>query len=101
MCHVTDLNQEDSIQFLQKWNTKFNVGVSPTQTQQTSPPRRPFFLTTAFFATHARDGKLPSYQPKNATRRAMYPDWPASNNVPTPPTATERHYTELPPFLGP
>jgi len=97
MRHVTDLNQEDSIQFLEKWHTKFNVGSSPTPQK---PPRQPFFLTTAFFATHARDGELPSYQPKNETRRAMYPDWPASKNVPTPPTATERHYTELPPFLG-
>lgn len=86
MQHVTELNKQDSIQFLDDWQEKFR------DTEEKSP----FFLTTSFYATHARDGKLPSYQPKNDTRLNIYPD---SIEIPTPKTATEEHYQKLPRFL--
>jgi arylsulfatase len=88
--HVTDLNKDDSINFLNNWYKRQQSNIQLN--------KQPFFLTTSFFATHARDGEIPSYQPKNDTRIGMYPDW--SKDVPIPKTATEQHFKELPPFLA-
>lgn len=85
MQHVTELNKADSIWFLDKWNDR-----------REKRPNQPFFLTTSFFATHARDGEFPSYQPQNSTRLNVYPD---SMYIPKPKTATEKHFKELPEFL--
>ena len=84
--HVTELNKQDSIEFLDEWQEKYKYDAQ----------KSPFFLTTSFYATHARDGKLPSYQPKNSTRLNIYPD---SLEIPKPKTATEEHYQKLPRFL--
>jgi len=86
MVHVTELNKRDSIRFLRNWE----------QTYQGADYRPPFFLTTSFFATHARDGEFPSYQPENSTRFSLYPDF---IDIPPPQTATEEHWNQLPDFL--
>jgi arylsulfatase A-like enzyme len=88
MQHVTELNKIDSIQFLNNWQHRFET-ISEEE-------RRPFFLTTSFFATHARDGMFPSYQPQNSTRSRFYPDF---IDIPTPKTATSEHWNQLPDFL--
>mmetsp|Transcript_15106 Transcript_15106/g.35027 ORF Transcript_15106/g.35027 Transcript_15106/m.35027 type:complete len:638 (+) Transcript_15106:131-2044(+) len=85
--HVTELNRNDSLEFLDNWERRFND-------QEGNKP--PFFLTTAFFATHAEDGSFPSYKPENSTRLRVYPD---SMEIPIPKTATAKHYQELPYFL--
>jgi len=88
MQHVTELNKIDSIKFLNNWQQRFETF--------SEEERRPFFLTTSFFATHARDGMIPSYQPQNSTRSRFYPDF---IDIPTPKTATEEHWNQLPDFL--
>jgi arylsulfatase len=88
MIHVTELNKMDSIQFLNNWQQRFE--------KFSEEERRPFFLTTSFFATHARDGQIPSYQPQNSTRSRYYPNF---IDIPTPKTATEEHWNQLPDFL--
>ena len=99
--HVTDLNQDDALDFLQRWNQRRHE--QPHKRQQKTHEQKsvyqPFFLTMSFFATHAEDGKIPSYRPKNETRLGTYPDWPLSPQVPVPKTATELHYQQLPRFL--
>lgn len=85
MQHVTELNKIDSIEFLDKWRKKFGDSA-----------KKPFFLTTSFFATHALDGEFPSYEPQNSTRLNVYPD---SIHIEPPKTATEEHYQRLPHFL--
>ncbi len=84
--HITEANKKDSIKFLSDWQEKFGD-------KEDKPP---FFLTTSFFATHARDGEIPSYEPQNSTRKWIYPD---SMEIPVPKTATEEHYQQLPEFL--
>ena len=86
MQHVTELNKKDSIQFLNNWQERFGD----------KKEKQPFFLTASFFATHARDGEFPSYQPQNSTRLNIYPD---SIEITPPKTATEEHYQRLPRFL--
>ena len=84
--HVTELNTIDSVNFLENWRERF----------ESSEEKHPFFLTTSFFATHARDGEFPSYQPKNSTRLRIYPD---IVDIPPPKTATKKHWNQLPHFL--
>ena len=77
--HVTELNQEDSIKFLQD-----------------RPKDRPFFLKVSFFATHADDANQTySYQPQPSSIENLYNDI----TVPTPKTATDAHWKDLPPFF--
>ena len=78
MRHVTDLNREDALEFL-----RFR------------PKNKTFALKVSFFATHAWDGHNTSYVPKNESKAAWY------NNVtiPTPKTATDRHWRDLPFFF--
>jgi arylsulfatase len=77
--HVTDLNLEDSLEFLTK-----------------RPKDKPFALKTAFFATHARDGYDPPYNPKNETKARYY------NNVtiPVPVTNQETFWKRMPYFFN-
>lgn len=93
MRHVTELNQADSLEFLDQWEAERRRKLTE---DETSPHQQPFFLTSAFFATHARDGEWPSYQCTNATRRSVYPD---DLEIPKAKTATEEHYNNLPFFL--
>jgi len=78
MRHVTDLNLEDSLDFLQN-----------------RPRDKKFALKVSFFATHAWDGRNPPYEPKNETKAKYY------NNVtiPRPKTATEAHWKDMPHFF--
>ena len=92
MQHVTELNKIDSLEFLTKWDTEIRQKQASLPKQQ----QQPFFLTVSFFATHARDGQIPSYQPQNQTRLNVYPN---STHIPTPKTATKVHHEMLPKFL--
>eukprot|EP00980_Cylindrotheca_fusiformis_P022907 scaffold9903_cov94-Cylindrotheca_fusiformis.AAC.1 len=75
--HVTDLNREDAIDFLRH-----------------RPKDQKFALKVSFFATHAWDGKYPSYQPMNESKV-----WYNNVTVPMPKTNTEHHFKLLPPFF--
>jgi Sulfatase len=77
--HVTDMNREHAITFLKE-----------------RPKHMPFFLKVSFFATHARDGHYPSFEPMNQTRWTHYPD---SKYIEPPKTATEAHWEALPSFF--
>jgi hypothetical protein len=80
--HVTDLNRQDAISFLQK---------RPDKTQ-------PFALTVSFFATHAVDGQhYPNqYQPMPESAE-WYPN--ATTHIPNPKTNTQQHWDDLPWFF--
>lgn len=86
MEYVTELNRRHAIEFLRK-----------------RPLNQKFALKVSFFATHAWDGRFPSYQPTNSTRNSYYPDSPDHSNytkmVP-PKTATDKHWKELPWFFN-
>ena len=93
--HVTDLNGEDALAFLNLWNTKHRF--SAQQRPDKNDPKqdeRPFFLKVSFFATHARDYQDPPYQPMNESF-ALY----RNVTIPRPHTATEQHYQALPKFM--
>jgi len=77
--HVTDLNLEDSLDFLKN-----------------RPMDRPFALKTAFFATHAWDDMTPPYQPKEESKEKYY------NNVtiPVPETNQEKYWKRMPFFFN-
>lgn len=77
--HVTDLNLEDSIDFLHN-----------------RPMDKKFALKVSFFATHAWDGHTPPFEPKNESKARYY------NNVtiPRPKTATEKHWRAMPHFFN-
>mmetsp|Transcript_1242 Transcript_1242/g.2647 ORF Transcript_1242/g.2647 Transcript_1242/m.2647 type:complete len:702 (-) Transcript_1242:126-2231(-) len=90
MRHVTELNKSDSLQYLKQWNRQ------RLRKMKKNEGYKPFFLTTSFFATHARDGEFPSYQPTNETRSSVYPD---DLVIPKAKTATEEHWNDLPGFL--
>lgn len=75
--HVTDLNGEDALHFLEQ-----------------RPDEQKFALKVSFFATHAVDGKYPSYQPMNESM-SLYQDV----DIPPPQTATHLHWQELPFFF--
>jgi len=76
--HVTQWNEEDSIDFLKN-----------------RPKDKPFFLTTSFFATHAEDGSKEQYRPMN-TSMSLYEEEP----VPVPKTLTDEHWQALPHFFN-
>jgi len=75
--HVTDVNKEDSLDFL-----------------RTRPKDQPFFLTTAFYATHALDYKTPSYEPQNTSM-----DWYTDGTYKLPFTLSQEHWNRLPWFF--
>lgn len=75
--HVTDLNREDALNFLKR-----------------RPKDKKFALKVSFFATHAWDGKYPSYQPQNESK-----SWYNDVTVPMPKTNTEADFKKLPPFF--
>jgi hypothetical protein len=77
--HVTDLNQEDALEFLRK-----------------RPKDKTFALNVAFFATHAGDGKpYPmQYQPMNSSMA-----WYVNDTIPNPKTNTQKHWDDLPWFF--
>jgi arylsulfatase A-like enzyme len=75
--HVTQLNEADALEFLQK-----------------RPQDRPFCLTLAFFATHAEDNNPKQYLPQPGSAE-LYKDI----TIPVPPTANEESMRRLPPFL--
>jgi hypothetical protein len=79
MRHVTDLNREHGMEFLQN-----------------RPRDKNFALKVSFFATHAWDGHYPSYVPMNGTREKYYPD---NISIDQPKTATNEHWEDLPPFF--
>jgi arylsulfatase len=76
--HVTDLNREDALKFLKD-----------------RPKNKKFALKVSFYATHAMDGAYPSYQPMNASKLELY----QNVTIPTPKTATEQHWKDLPFFF--
>jgi arylsulfatase A-like enzyme len=77
--HVTDLNLEDSLHFLQR-----------------RPKNKPFALKTSFFATHAWDYHKPPYNPKPETQLEYY------NNVdiPVPTTYNTTYWERMPHFFN-
>jgi len=75
--HVTVLNGQDSLVFLEQ-----------------RPRHKPFFLTTAFFATHAWDGRDVPYQVQPESM-----EWYVNDTIPRPSTATEQHWKDLPYFF--
>ncbi|MEY4940426.1 MAG: hypothetical protein RIQ93_2161 [Verrucomicrobiota bacterium] len=76
--HVTQKNEKDALEFL-----------------RTRPTDRPFYLTLAFFATHAEDTNPLQYLPQPASMA-----WYRETTVPVPKTATDEHFRRLPPFVG-
>lgn len=78
--HVTDLNREDALDFLHK-----------------RPRDQLFALKVSFFATHAWDGRYPSYQPMNKSKAEWYVD--NTTTLPMPQTATEQAWQDLPHFF--
>jgi arylsulfatase len=78
--HVTALNKEDSLWFL-----------------QTRPRDKPFALWVSFFATHAQDHKpFPhSWEPMDESMSMYY----ANETLPVPKTNTQKHWEDLPWFL--
>ena len=76
--HITDLNGEDAIEFLEK-----------------RPKDQKFALQVSFFATHAVDGEWKNpYQPMNESM-ALY----QNTTIPLPLTNSPMHSMELPKFL--
>eukprot|EP00934_Nitzschia_sp_Nitz4_P000443 Nitzschia sp. Nitz4//scaffold341_size29662//449//2044//NITZ4_008033-RA/size29662-processed-gene-0.25-mRNA-1//-1//CDS//3329548531//443//frame0 len=78
MRHVTDLNLEDSLEFL-----------------KVRPKDKNFALMVSFFATHAWDDHVPSYEPKNESKRKFYNDI----EIPVPYTSTPSHWAKMPYFF--
>jgi arylsulfatase len=76
--HVTRQNESDALEFL-----------------RTRPADNPFFLTVAFFATHAEDGNPKQYLPQPPSME-LYRD----AVIPIPRTATDEHFRRLPPFIA-
>jgi len=77
--HVTERNEEDAMAFLRG-----------------RPKDQPFYLTVAFFATHAEDGHPLQYLPQPESL-ALYADV----DIPVPVTATQEAWEKLPDFFGP
>jgi arylsulfatase len=83
--HITDVNRRHAVKFLEN-----------------RPKDKNFALKVSFFATHAVDETIPSYQPMNWSRNDIYPDDESHKNYTTivpPKTATEKHWKELPHFF--
>ena len=78
--HVTDLNREDALRYL----------------REIRPPDQNFFLTVAFYATHAQEAMPPErqFEHQNYTSH-LY----EHVTIPTPKTATEQHWKDMPYFF--
>lgn len=75
--HTTQRNENDALEFLQE-----------------RPKDKPFYLTVAFFATHAEDGHDLQYLPQ-AKSLELYNEV----DIPIPPTATQEAWENLPDFF--
>ena len=75
--HITKWNEEDALRFLKQ-----------------RPVDKPFALMVSFYAIHAEDFGTEKYRPQNESM-SLYVD----DVIPTPKTATEKHYQDLPPFF--
>lgn len=75
--HVTQRNERDALQFL-----------------KTRPQDKPFYLTVAFFATHAEDQHKDQFLPQPESMQ-RYKDVA----IPVPPNATEASWERLPEFF--
>lgn len=76
--HVTQKNENDALEFL-----------------RTRPTGKPFYLTLAFFATHAEDKNPLQFLPQPASME-LYQD----AVIPVAKTATDAHFKRLPPFIA-
>jgi arylsulfatase len=76
--HVTQKNENDALDFL-----------------RTRPVERPFYLTVAFFATHAEDSNPLQFLPQPQSM-ALYQDV----TVPVPINATDESFHRLPSFIA-
>jgi len=76
--HVTEKNRRDALTFLNG-----------------RPKDKPFCLTVGFFAVHAQDEHPDQYRYQPESNK-YYKD----DVIPTPKTATEKHFKALPPFLA-
>jgi arylsulfatase len=75
--HVTEKNRQDALTFLNN-----------------RPKDKPFCLTVGFFAVHAQDEHPDQYRYQPESNKYYQDDV-----IPTPKTATEKHFKALPPFL--
>lgn len=75
--HVTKRNEKDALKFL-----------------ETRPKDQPFYLTVAFFATHAEDSNKEQYLPQPESM-SLYEDV----EIPVPPNATQESWERLPDFF--
>jgi arylsulfatase A-like enzyme len=76
--HVTQKNENDSLEYL-----------------RTRPKDKPFYLTVAFFATHAEDANPLQFLPQPQSM-SLYQDV----TVPVPVNATEESFRRLPGFIA-
>jgi arylsulfatase A-like enzyme len=76
--HVTQQNERDALDFL-----------------RARPDGKPFFLTVAFFATHAEDANPKQFLPQPESMK-LYED----ASIPVPRTMTDAHFKRLPPFVA-
>lgn len=76
--HVTQKNENDSLEFL-----------------KTRPTDRPFYLTVAFFATHAEDHNPLQFLPQPESM-SLYQDI----EIPVPTNATDESFHRLPDFVA-
>lgn len=77
MIHVTQKNENDSLEFLKE-----------------RPKDKPFCLTLAFFATHAEDSNPKQFLPQPQSM-SLY----ENETIPVPPNANEASWKRLPPFF--
>ena len=75
--HVTKRNEKDALKFLHN-----------------RPKDKPFYLTVAFFATHAEDGHKDQFLPQPESME-LYQDV----TIPVPPNATQESWERLPDFF--
>lgn len=76
--HVTQKNENDAVEFL-----------------QTRPSDQPFYLTVAFFATHAEDHNPLQFLPQPQSM-SLYEDV----TIPVPANATDESFRRLPDFIA-
>ena len=76
--HVTKKNETDALEFL-----------------QSRPADKPFYLTVAFFATHAEDNNPLQFLPQPQSME-LYKDLA----IPVPKNATQESFERLPEFVG-
>lgn len=75
--HVTKRNEKNALKFL-----------------ETRPKDKPFYLTVAFFATHAEDSNKEQYLPQPESM-SLYEEV----DIPVPPNATQESWERLPDFF--